>query len=108
MNANAIEVALTALIDSFVERIARRTAELLAAQPQQAPVPAPQGWELLTTREAAKELSCSTQKLEIARMKGGGPRFLKLGRSVRYSRADLEQWVAAAGRRNTTSLKEYK
>lgn len=49
--------------------------------------------ELLTPKEAAKFLKMSTSFLAKMRMHGGGPRYSKSGRSVRYSKAALLEWV---------------
>jgi hypothetical protein len=57
---------------------------------------------LLTTREAASLLRCSAQRLETARLRGDGPKFIKHGRSVRYRRADLEQYLDQHVRSNTS------
>jgi Helix-turn-helix domain len=58
--------------------------------------------ELLTEREAAKVLHLSTKSLQGWRYRGGGPRFVKLGRSVRYAMSDLESFVLAALRTSTS------
>lgn len=55
----------------------------------------------LNTPEAAEYLSISPQFLEAARVKGGGPAFIKVGRSVRYAVADLDAWMASNRRNNT-------
>lgn len=49
---------------------------------------------VLTTGEAAVILSLAVPTLEKLRVYGGGPPFLKLGRSVRYRLSDLEQWLS--------------
>ena len=49
--------------------------------------------EILDTREAAEYLSISTIFLSKMRVSGGGPKFYKLGRAVRYSLRDLENWI---------------
>jgi excisionase family DNA binding protein len=51
--------------------------------------------QLLDQREAAKLLRLSERTLERLRLSGGGPLYVKAGRSVRYREADLEAWVAA-------------
>ena len=52
--------------------------------------------DVLTTEQAAAFLGCSTQFLEIARCKGGGPRFSKLGpRLIRYRKAALLEYLAS-------------
>jgi len=50
---------------------------------------------LFTQREAALVLRLSERTLERLRVSGGGPAFVKAGRSVRYRQADLEVWIAA-------------
>jgi excisionase family DNA binding protein len=47
------------------------------------------------TTEAAKILGLSKSTLEKARLYGGGPPFLKLGRLVKYRPADLDDWLNA-------------
>jgi excisionase family DNA binding protein len=48
----------------------------------------------LTPREAAEYLHCSITTLAKLRMTGkSGPRFVRLGRAVRYRRADLDAWM---------------
>lgn len=56
----------------------------------------------MTTPEAAAYLSLSKQWLEISRHKGDGPPYIKLGRAVRYSRADLDDWMAGRRRVSTS------
>lgn len=58
--------------------------------------------ELLTEREAAKVLHISTKSLQAWRYRGSGPKFAKLGRSVRYAMSDLESFVLAALRTSTS------
>lgn len=50
---------------------------------------------LLTQAEAAELLCLSERTLERLRVTGTGPRFVRLGRSVRYRLADVEAWVTA-------------
>lgn len=56
----------------------------------------------MNTVQAAQYLGLSRQYLEIARCKGGGPRFVKLGTAVRYDRGDLDSWMAARKVANTS------
>ena len=56
---------------------------------------------ILTTREAAALLTLSPRMLERYRVKGGGPRYLKIGGNVRYARADLLEWVLTMRRDGT-------
>jgi len=51
--------------------------------------------QLLDQGEAAKRLRLSERTLERLRLSGGGPCFVKAGRSVRYRETDLEAWIAA-------------
>lgn len=52
--------------------------------------------ELLTVAEAAKWAKVSESFLNKARLDGSGPRFLRLGRAIRYTPADLEAWANSA------------
>jgi excisionase family DNA binding protein len=56
----------------------------------------------LTTQEAAEFLKLQRATLEAWRCRGGGPRFVKLGRAVRYHRDDLSRWVESRTRSNTS------
>ncbi|HIE4035242.1 TPA: helix-turn-helix transcriptional regulator [Pseudomonas aeruginosa] len=56
---------------------------------------------VFTTEEAAQYLRLSRQTLELLRLQGGGPRYAKLGRSVRYRRAALDEWLAANEQNHT-------
>lgn len=47
----------------------------------------------LCTKQAARLLGCSHRTLEDWRLRGDGPRFLKLGRAVRYRMADLAAFM---------------
>jgi excisionase family DNA binding protein len=49
----------------------------------------------LTPKEAAAYLRLSFYTLEQWRMRRKGPRYRKVGRSIRYHRADLEAWMRA-------------
>jgi excisionase family DNA binding protein len=58
--------------------------------------------DLLTTHEAAAYLRLSPRTLENWRVRGGGPRFRKLGDRVLYAQAELDQWQAARDRTSTS------
>lgn len=62
------------------------------AQPSSAPAATTR---YLTPEEAATLLRLSPRTLEKQRCLGGGPRFRKFGRRVRYALADLEAWAEA-------------
>ncbi len=48
---------------------------------------------LLNEKEAARLLAMSFRTLQSWRSEGKGPRYLKLGRSIRYRRGDLLTWI---------------
>jgi excisionase family DNA binding protein len=51
--------------------------------------------EIMNTLEAASYVRLGKPTLERFRITGGGPRFAKLGNSVRYRRCDLDDWLAS-------------
>lgn len=51
---------------------------------------------------AAGYLSLSTQRLAKLRLYGGGPAFIKVGRSVLYRREDLDNWLSSLSRISTS------
>ena len=55
----------------------------------------PQAIKLLTPKEAAEMLKVSVSWLAKARMRGDGPPFIRIGRSIRYSELGLLQWMKA-------------
>ena len=57
---------------------------------------------VLTTPEAAAYLNLQPTTLEQWRWNGRGPRFSKLGRSVRYRKKDLDDFLEARVFSNTT------
>lgn len=48
---------------------------------------------MLTTDEASQQLKMSPQTLADWRWKSKGPKFVKVGRLVRYRQSDLDQWL---------------
>ena len=56
----------------------------------------------LTTAEAAAYTGIAVSTLEKRRVYGGGPAFLKLGRSVRYRLEDLDAFLGEHGYRSTS------
>lgn len=60
------------------------------------------GDRLLTEVEAAERLSVSFRTLQQWRVTGGGPRYTKIGRLVRYTPSDLAAFVEAGARANTS------
>jgi predicted DNA-binding transcriptional regulator AlpA len=57
---------------------------------------------LLTGREAAALLRLSERTMERHRASGTGPRYLALGRAIRYRRRDLLDWIERAARQSTS------
>jgi predicted DNA-binding transcriptional regulator AlpA len=47
----------------------------------------------LTPREAAEAVGLSPETLKVYRYRGTGPKFLKVGKHVRYRIADLQGWL---------------
>ena len=60
--------------------------------------------EYYDTREAAIYFggAIKPNTLEIWRIQGRGPRFIKFGRAVRYRKADLDKWIEERERQNTS------
>ena len=56
----------------------------------------------LTTPEAAEYLGVRPCTLEAWRCRGGGPRFRKIGRAVRYGRNDLDEFIESRTRTSTS------
>lgn len=57
---------------------------------------------LLTEIDAADRLAVSVRTLQQWRVSGGGPRFAKIGRCVRYRETDLEGFIVASLRAHTS------
>lgn len=55
----------------------------------------------LTEQEAAALLHVTVKAVQRWRYRGGGPRFVKVGRLVRYQLEDLQAFVLAALRSST-------
>ena len=57
--------------------------------------------QLLTEKETAS-LICYTQRaLQNWRLRGGGPEYVKIGRSVRYQRRDVMKFIEERKRKHT-------
>ena len=57
---------------------------------------------VLDTRAAADFLGVSARTLEGFRVKGGGPRYAKVGGAVRYRLASLEEYLQRQERSSTS------
>jgi predicted site-specific integrase-resolvase len=49
---------------------------------------------LMTQTEAAEFLRLSVRQLQLWRRRGCGPKFILLGKSVRYRKRDVEQFLS--------------
>ena len=49
--------------------------------------------EYSTREQVAEFLQIKTQRLASWAVEGKGPKFMKIGRSVRYRRADVLAWL---------------
>ncbi len=56
----------------------------------------------LDTRQASDFLGLKKNTLEVWRVQGRGPAFVKLGRSIRYRMADIEEFVKKQTVRSTS------
>ena len=59
---------------------------------------------LLKPEKAGEFLGFSEGWLAKLRMRGTGPKYVKLGRKVRYVRADLDAWIAASRLSSTSEV----
>lgn len=63
---------------------------------------------LLKTKQLAERVGQSERYWEMARIKGDGPAFIKIGRSVYYKLEDVEAWLESNKRKSTSEVKnEY-
>jgi hypothetical protein len=60
------------------------------------------GHKLMTTKEAAMEMGMKPGTLEVWRVYGKGPKYLKLGRLVKYRLADLESFLESSAKQSTS------
>ena len=58
---------------------------------------------LLDTFQAAERTKLARATMAKLRVTGGGPPIVKLGAKVLYDADDLEAWIAAQGKRRSTS-----
>lgn len=59
--------------------------------------------ELLTTPETAEVLRCSKSSLDKWRLKGLGPKFVRVGSRIRYRACDVEEFVSTQTRSSTSA-----
>lgn len=53
----------------------------------------PNSDRLLSRTEVEGRFGITKRFLEVATMRGNGPKFVRIGRSVRYRVKDLEAWI---------------
>jgi predicted DNA-binding transcriptional regulator AlpA len=99
------EVHLLAIME--VERLNLRISELENEhrQPTRAPIPTPafkpstpsfvKPTEMLNERQVADYVNMSLGSLRKWRLYRKGPKFVKLGRAIRYRRTDVETWLSS-------------
>lgn len=61
---------------------------------------------LMNQRDFANYVGKSTAWCERARWAGQGPKFIKLGRHIRYRAEDVEAWINGNVRTSTTDSGE--
>jgi len=57
---------------------------------------------LLKQSEVAERLGTSERFLEVRRVTGGGPPYVKVGRAVRYRPAAVDAWIEERERTSTS------
>jgi predicted DNA-binding transcriptional regulator AlpA len=87
--------------------IAKRETKIMTSQSSvsggaTAQKPTPPTIALLTAKEAASLLKVSVSWLAKARMRGDGPPYIRIGRSIRYALAALIQWMKSRQRLSTS------
>lgn len=78
-------------LDANVRAMAQEIASQILAHLQQADRPVPA--EYLTAAQVAQMTGFSPKALEAMRSRREGPRYLKVGASVRYRVADVRAWI---------------
>lgn len=63
-----------------------------------------QSSRLLSSKEAAAILSLHPVTLAKMRMRGDGPSFVRIRRTIRYRSQDLEKWLSLQVAHNTAHL----
>jgi predicted DNA-binding transcriptional regulator AlpA len=59
---------------------------------------------LLNQKQAARILGLSVRTLERYRITGTGPRYVRLGRLIRYRPNDLKEWIERNLRNSTSEM----
>lgn len=78
-------------LKSIAREIGQEIASQILQQLNQAELPLPA--EYLTAAQVSQMTGFSAKALEAMRSRGEGPRFLRVGRSVRYRLSDVHAWI---------------
>lgn len=63
----------------------------------------PKGDVLLTPNQVARQLGVTRTTLESWRLRGGGPKFVRVSkRCIRYRRQDIQAWIEERIRTSTS------
>jgi predicted DNA-binding transcriptional regulator AlpA len=73
-----------------------------------AQLPPPSLDRLLHPTETARLLGVSLSWLAKSRLRGDGPRYRKIGRSVRYAESDIRDYLKAHSRASTSEDRARK
>ena len=57
---------------------------------------------IVNEKAAGRYVGLSHRTMQAKRVRGGGPKYLKLGYAVRYRICDLDDWLEANQRRSTS------
>jgi hypothetical protein len=63
------------------------------------------GKTLLDTTAVASQLDIRPNTLAQWRISGDGPRFINVGRLIRYRQEDVDEWIALNARRSTSEAR---
>lgn len=87
----AIAEKVAPAIVEETKRVARaqRLEGAEAPDAPEAPAPTASTREVLTTQEAAQLLGVHPKSLERMRAQGKGPKYVRIGKAIRYRRSDL-------------------
>ncbi len=85
--ADAIDDTIRALAEEIGRGVADRLIERISE------ITSSIAPEYLTAAQAAEMTGFTERALEAMRSRRGGPRFLKVGASVRYRAADVRAWM---------------
>ena len=58
--------------------------------------------QLMTEKDVAGLICITPRALQNWRLRGGGPEYVKIGRSVRYQRSDVMKFIEERKRKHTS------